>query len=397
MSDVTAILAAEKIGMVLVADAQGLAGIISERDIIRALSVHNAQAVDLLAESFMTSTVVTCSAEASLAEILALMSQHGIRHMPVMSGQRIIGMVSVRDVLDFQQQMLISDIDRRRQEGMALKEAYTNLEMAFEARTEEYRAARDAAEAANQAKTDFLANMSHELRTPLNAVIGFSDVMRTEALGPLDNPRYHEYVNDINDSGRLLLSLINDLLDMSKIEAGKEELMEDAVDIRTAARSAIKLVREHAAEKNIVIDIDIRDNLPLMWSDPRKVKQILTNLLNNATKFTPDDGAITIKAWCRADSGFVIQVADTGIGIAPEDIPKALSKFGQIDSQVSWDYDGTGLGLPLAKSYTELHGGSLDLQSVPDAGTTVTLRFPASRIVGDNGGENVAWATNQSS
>lgn len=390
MSAVSKILSTERIGVVLVTDENGLAGILSERDFIRAMSEHGVTALDLSAESIMTGGVVSCTAGDSLADVLAHMSLQGIRHMPVLSGQRVIGLISIRDVLDFQQQMLMADIERRKEDAIALSEAFTNLEAAFEARTEEYRLARDAAQEADRAKTEFLANMSHELRTPLNAVIGFSDVMRTEALGPIGSPKYQEYVRDINESGHLLLSLINDLLDMSKIESGKEELVEESVTLQSSVETALKLVSDRIRKKDIVVEVDIDPTMASLWADERKVKQILTNLFSNAVKFTPNNGSISVKAWCRPESGFVVQVADTGIGIAPEEIPKALSKFGQIESSLSRDYDGTGLGLPLAKSYVELHGGSLDLQSEKDVGTTVSLRFPASRMIMENDAENVA-------
>lgn len=382
-------MSTQRIGTVLVTDGDRLAGIISERDVIRAMTDHGAGAENLLAENIMTADVVTCSPETGVADVLSEMSQNTIRHMPVVTGDRVVGLISVRDVLDFQQQMLVADIERRKQDAVALTEAHANLTAAFEARTEEYRLARDAAQDANRAKTEFLANMSHELRTPLNAIIGFSEVMRSEAMGPVGSPKYLEYVNDINESGRLLLSLINDLLDMSKIESGKEELVEEAIEIQSVAETALKLVRERLNEKSIVVHVDIEADIPPLWGDARKVKQILTNLLSNAAKFTPDDGTITVRAWCKRDSGFVVQVADSGIGIAPADIPKALSKFGQVDSVLSRDYDGTGLGLPLAKSYVELHGGSLDLQSSMNVGTTVTLRFPASRIMSRDEDEEI--------
>lgn len=389
LSEISRILASERMGTVLVTDEHGLAGIISERDIIRAMSEHGAAAIELPAARIMSEGVITCTGEDSLAEILAQMSSHTIRHMPVLSNKQVVGLVSIRDILNFQQQMFVADIERRKQDSKALEEAFSNLEAAFEARTEEYRLARDAALDANRAKSEFLATMNHELRTPLNAIIGFSDVMRTEALGPIGSPRYQEYVSDINESGCLLLSLINDLLDMSKIESGKEELLEEAVGLQSAADIALKLVSDRVAKKNILVEMDIDAQIPLLWADERKIKQILTNLLSNAVKFTPDEGTVTVKAWCRPGSGFVIQVADTGIGIASEEIPKALSKFGQIGSSLSGNYDGTGLGLPLAKSYVELHGGSLDLQSELDVGTTVSLRFPASRIVADDREEEI--------
>ena len=243
---------------------------------------------------------------------------------------------------------------------------------------EDLRVASDEAEAANRAKSDFLAAMSHELRTPLNAIIGFSEIIKDETFGPANGSRYRDYAKDINDSGQHLLDLINDILDLSKIESGVDELYEEPIDVPNIIDSVLRLVLQRANQRDIEFELDVPNRLPLLIADERKVKQILTNLLTNAVKFTNDGGKVTIKTWCRPDSGFVFQIADTGIGIAPEDVPKALSQFGQVDSDLSRQYEGTGLGLPLTKALVESHGGSLDLQSEVGVGTTVTVRFPAS-------------------
>ena len=241
--------------------------------------------------------------------------------------------------------------------------------------------ARDEAELANRTKSEFLANMSHELRTPLNAILGFSELMGKATLGPLGNPKYEEYTKDINDSGRHLLALIQDILDLSKIEAGKLELDEEGIDVAMTIRSCMVLVKERAGNGGVKLITDVPQELPALHADKRKLKQILVNLLSNAVKFTPAGGTVTIRTWFRTDDGYVFQVADTGIGIALEDIPKALAPFRQIDGDLNRKYEGTGLGLPLTKALTEMHGGSLDLQSEEGAGTTVTVRFPKERIV----------------
>jgi len=251
----------------------------------------------------------------------------------------------------------------------------------IQSRDDSLRVARRQAEEANRTKSEFLANMSHELRTPLNAILGFSELMGKATLGPLGNPKYEEYARDINDSGRHLLALIQDILDLSKIEAGKLELDEEDIDVARAIRSCMVLVKERARNGGVKLLTDLPDDLPALHADERKLKQILVNLLSNAVKFTPTGGSVTVKAWFRPDSGFVIQVADTGVGIALEDIPKALTPFGQVDSRLDRKYEGTGLGLPLTKSLIEKHSGSLDLQSEVGAGTTVTVRFPPERMV----------------
>ena len=241
--------------------------------------------------------------------------------------------------------------------------------------------AKEQAEYANRAKSEFLANMSHELRTPLNAIIGFSDVMKNHMFGPVGNPKYVEYVNDINASGSHLLELITDILDLSKIEAGKNELHEENIDVSKALGSCLTLVKERAEEAGVEIECDTASNLPALLADERKLKQILINLLSNAIKFTPDGGKVTIRIRPHEADGYVFQIADTGIGIALADFPKAMTPFQQIDSDLNRKYEGTGLGLPLTKALVELHGGSLDMESEVGVGTTVTVRFPAERIV----------------
>jgi PAS domain S-box-containing protein len=243
------------------------------------------------------------------------------------------------------------------------------------------RRAKDEAELASRSKTEFLANMSHELRTPLNAIIGFSDILMGQIFGPLGDTRYADYARDIRDSGLHLLNLINDVLDVSKVEFGKVELIEETVDIVAVVESCARLMRDRADTAGIRLVQELPSGLPQLQGDSRRLKQILLNLLSNAVKFTPSGGRVTIRADYRPGEGFRLIVEDTGIGIARHDLDKAMRPFGQIDSRLARKYQGTGLGLPLARSMAELHGGKLELDSAPGQGTTATIWLPASRIL----------------
>jgi signal transduction histidine kinase len=246
---------------------------------------------------------------------------------------------------------------------------------------QDLRRAKEEAELASRTKTEFLANMSHELRTPLNAVIGFAEIMQSEVFGPLGDGRYSEYAADIRDSGQHLLNLINDLLDVSKIEFGKVELVEETVELTSIVDSCMRLMRDRADQAGIELTANTPPNLPYLRADNRRLKQILLNLMSNAVKFTPAGGQVTVRVTLPEDGGLKIAVSDTGIGIAAHDLAKALQPFGQIDSRMTRKYQGTGLGLPLTKAMIEMHGGSLELDSAVGRGTTVSLFLPASRLV----------------
>lgn len=249
--------------------------------------------------------------------------------------------------------------------------------------SDELRRSKEEAEVASRAKSEFIANMSHELRTPLNAIIGFSEVMRSEAFGPLGAHKYLDYSNDIKASGEHLLSLINDILDLSKVESGKEELYQEELGVAELVDTLVTLMRHHANDNGITLNVDIPDGLPLLLADERKLKQILVNILSNAIKFTPHDGTVTITARSPVGQGFEFRITDTGIGMTEQDIPQAFLKFRQIDSDLNREYEGTGLGLPLARGLTELHSGTLDIESALGKGTTVYIRLPETRVIRD--------------
>ncbi|MEE8271209.1 MAG: HAMP domain-containing sensor histidine kinase [Alphaproteobacteria bacterium] len=236
------------------------------------------------------------------------------------------------------------------------------------------------AEQANRAKTEFLANMSHELRTPLNAIIGFSDIMSKEGRRPEDVETFRAYARDINESGQHLLEVINGILDIAKIEAGEIDLRDEFVDVSRCIAQCLKIVAKQAEETGLTVRQEVPEALPALRGDEVKFRQILLNLLSNAVKFTLAGGTITLRAAVDSRGDLVIAITDTGIGIEPASIGKAMTPFQQVDSELSRNYDGTGLGLPLSKALAELHDGKLAIHSEPGRGTIVTVTLPASRL-----------------
>ncbi|HEV2618376.1 MAG TPA: PAS domain-containing sensor histidine kinase [Acidobacteriaceae bacterium] len=237
-----------------------------------------------------------------------------------------------------------------------------------------------AAEAVNRAKSEFLANMSHELRTPLNAVLGFAEMMRDNLAGDLA-PRYSAYATNIHEAGLHLLDLINDILDTAKIESGHMALHDEPIDIVESIRTSCGILADRAAAGEVSIERSATLDLPPMRADPLRMKQILLNLCGNAIKFTPAGGTVRIEASHRAGIGFDIIIADTGTGMHAADVPKAVEPFWQAESSLSRRFGGTGLGLPIAKALTELHGGTLEIMASLGSGTIVTLHFPEERVV----------------
>jgi two-component system cell cycle sensor histidine kinase PleC len=261
---------------------------------------------------------------------------------------------------------------------------YSRARMAAMSRRLEVAA--DEAHQANRAKSQFLANMSHELRTPLNAIMGFSEVMKDQHLGPVNNPRYLSYAKDIHASGRYLLGIINDILDLSKIEAGKMSLESaERFDFLPTIQASLGMIENLAAKFDVMVVNDVAPCDVSLLAVERMVRQILINLVGNAIKFTPAGGQVRLSGQRLADGSYALAVADNGVGMTEDEIAQALTPFGQITNMMSARHTGTGLGLPLAAAMMELHGGRLGIASAPQRGTIVTLTFPASRIGGARG------------
>ncbi len=280
---------------------------------------------------------------------------------------------------------LLATQEELRLQSREVQRAYDQLgqqHRKIEETTRELRRARDSAMAASRAKTEFLANMSHELRTPLNAVIGFSELLGRETFGPLGSERYEDYVRHIHESGEHLLNLINDLLDLSIIEAGELQLIEDRVVMADVVNLCCDLVRNQAESAGV--SLRVSGNLPdwpPLRADATKLRQILLNLVSNAIKFTPAGGTVSLDLQAEPGKAFMIEVADTGIGMRAEDIPAVLEPFRRLSPAHSADYQGAGLGLPLTKALVELHGGRMAIASTPGRGTEVTVTLPEARAV----------------
>jgi two-component system, cell cycle sensor histidine kinase PleC len=264
----------------------------------------------------------------------------------------------------------VRDLQKERQ--LAEEQSQRLAELA-----DKYASEKTRAESANRSKSEFLANMSHELRTPLNAVIGFSEIMSQEMFGALGSPKYAEYAADIRKSGMFLLDVINDILDMSKIEAGRVDLEFTQVEFPSMAEDSLRLVGPRASEGKIDLVVDVPEMEEFM-ADRRALKQVVINLLSNAIKFTPEGGKVTLRA--RQDAKFVtIQIIDTGIGIPPRDIEKLGKPFEQVENQFTKSKGGSGLGLAISKSLVDLHNGALNISSKVGAGTTVTVQVPTTQ------------------
>jgi len=270
----------------------------------------------------------------------------------------------------------LGSIASRKRVETALKASRVSAELAANSATD----AMLAAQAANRAKSEFLANMSHELRTPLNAIMGFSQIIAEETLGPVGTDKYVEYSRDINGSAQHLLAIINDILDLARIEAGKGELNEEPLDPQMLITACIRVVSERAKLADVVLNFDAEGANFLFLGDERKMKQIIINLLSNAVKFTLAGGTIDVRWRIVENRCCELTVCDTGIGIGSDDLMRVLQPFAQAESGLNRRYEGTGLGLPLTRGLVELHGGTFRLESELGQGTRAVVEFPLSRL-----------------
>lgn len=302
---------------------------------------------------------------------LALLSQEEVGSVPVelrrRDGERLWVAISARIIRNADGRAVafqgsVRDITQWRRDRQAMEQAL------------------NAAEMANRAKSEFLANMTHELRTPLNAVIGFSEIIATEAMGPIGQSAYREYAHDIHDSGQMLLTLINDILDLSRIQAGKKELSEKLVDVPRLIRTSLRVVAERADKGGVLLETEMEAELPPVRADDVALKQILNNLLTNAVKFTPNGGRVTCGGRMEADGSLALYVRDTGIGMREEDMATAMEPFRQIETGHSRNAGGVGLGLPLVLALARLHGGDARMESRLGEGTLVTVTLPPNRV-----------------
>ena len=250
---------------------------------------------------------------------------------------------------------------------------------ALQSEVESLRADRDQAVAASRAKTAFLATISHELRTPLNGIIGFAEMIAREQLGAIAEKRYPAYARDIMTSARRLLHVLSDILDMARLESGRAEVFRETVTLGDAIGEVLLLVRERAPAEGPAVEVQVPADFPPLWTDRRHLRQILVNVLANALAFTAKDGRVTLAARC-ADGELEIAVSDTGVGMTPEEVKKAVTRFGQAEDAMTRKHQGIGLGLPLAKSLTQLLGGKLTIESARGQGTTVAMRFSAESM-----------------
>jgi two-component system, cell cycle sensor histidine kinase PleC len=330
------------------------------------------QAITMIMSYGFGANLLVTSAPPTIALSLRFLLTYDPAHM-LMGGVVLGSLIFFSLMADRFKLSVISILAHKAEKETLIAELETAKSMSEEARRR--------AEEANLAKSRFLATMSHELRTPLNAILGFSEVMQTEVLGPINNPTYKEYVTDIHNSGNHLLNVINEILDLSRIEAGRHELQEEPIRLVHVVSEAIHMVQLRAKNKGIVLTTQFEENLPQIWADERSVRQITLNLLSNALKFTPSGGNVWVKVGWTTSGGQYLSVKDTGPGIPEEEIPIVLSTFGQGSIAIKSAEQGTGLGLPIVQALMHMHDGKFEIKSRLREGTEVIATFPRTRVL----------------
>jgi signal transduction histidine kinase len=364
LQDAVRVMTAERIGSLLIVDAAGgLAGILSERDVVKIMAQSAGGQEARPVHEFATKTVITCTEDSTLSDVLTLMGNNVVRHLPVMRDGRLVGMISARDLINAQKEEMLATLSRQ-------KQAYTLMKRA-----------KEQAERTDRSKTEFMRNMSHELCTPLNAIIGFGEIIAGQALGRIGNDKYAEMGREIAAAGGKLLALINDILAMTRLESGKWPVSDNDLDLAALVAASVAAFADAAREKDIRIET-VGPELPLrLIGDEEMVLRMLDNLLSNAVKFTRDSGAVTVRVALTDGEGARIDVADTGVGIPPDAIEQVLTPFIQVDGSLTREYEGTGLGLALVNRMIEAHEGEISIASREGEGTTVSLCFPAARTI----------------
>lgn len=340
--------------------------------IIQFSTVLVLQAVTMILSYGFGTSILTTSAPVTV--MLAV--RFALTYEPatiVMSGILVGSQILFFIIADRFRLSVLTDLEHRAEREDLIAELETAKAMSEEARHR--------AEEANLAKSRFLATMSHELRTPLNAILGFSEVMKGEVLGPVGNDTYKGYVGDIHTSGNHLLNVINEILDLSRIEAGRQDLQEEAIRLAHVVDDASHMVQLKATQKNVKITTKYEENMPMLWADEKAVRQITLNLLSNALKFTPTGGTITVIVGWTSTGGQYISIKDNGPGIPEDEIPIVLSSFGQGSIAIKSAEQGTGLGLPIVQAMMQMHDGRFELKSKLRVGTEVIASFPRSRVL----------------
>ncbi|HEX3882214.1 MAG TPA: ATP-binding protein [Stellaceae bacterium] len=352
-------IATRNIGTTIVTDPRGeMLGIISERDLVRGLSEFDSGYLEMPVGALMTRAIIPCAPETTISEALSLMASHRIRHLPVMKDERVVGLISVRDLLE------------SRLEGLE-----SNFASVIRGKRESSRA-QHTAELVNRAKAEFIASIGDEFRAPLEAIVGLAECLADDAATAPASPPRDDYLREIEESGRRLLSVIDDAVTLARLQAGTVDPTREACDGVELAAGCAAEIAPQAEQKSIVVRVEPAHAAPLA-ADPRMVRHMLRNLLANAVRFSPAGSTVSVAFAADHEGGMRLTVADGGIGIAPEHLSKIVEPFYRVMPAASHDRGGAGLGLALVDAMMMAHGGSLILESRVGIGTTATLHFPA--------------------